>query len=283
VTVTLHPNDAVDLQLHTIYSDGTWQPEELMRYLAAAGFRVAAVTDHDTLDHTAELVELGERQGVHIIPAVEMSTEWEGRLADLLCFAGAFTSDALADIARRTERLQLENTRAVYRELLRRGYAFPRQRTILARQGGEVVRPVDNAMLLVGHDHAPTVAEALALIGDAGYRSVRADLAETVAAAHTSGALAVLAHPGRGEPPFTCYDADLLDALTATIPLDGIEVRYPLHTAAQMADFDAFAGRRGWLRSAGSDSHGPGQRLPIAYPADVARELLERCGVRVGQ
>jgi 3',5'-nucleoside bisphosphate phosphatase len=280
-TITLQPTDSVDLQLHTVHSDGTWWPEELMRYLAGVGFRAAAVTDHDHLEHTAELVELGRGHGVHIIPAVEMSTEWEGQVADLLCFAEAFTDDALAAIARRTERLQLENTRAVHRGLSRRGYTFPHQRSMLARQGGEVVRPIDNATLLVDHDHAPTLADALAIITDAGYHSIRADLGETVAAAHVSGAVAVLAHPGRGEPPFTRYDAELLNGLSATIPLDGIEVHYPLHTAAQVADFDDYAARRGWLRSAGSDSHGPDQRLPVAYPAAVARELLERCGVHV--
>ncbi len=281
MTITLQPGDPIDLQLHTVFSDGEWQPEDLLAYLAGAGFRAVAITDHDHLDHTVELVALGQRVGVHVIPAVEMSTEWEGRLADLLCFAPAFTGDALASIARRTERLQRENTRAVRRELLRRGYVFPNQRAVLARQGGEVVRPVDNATLLVRHGYTATLDEALTLISDAGYHSVHADLGEAVAAAHASGAVALLAHPGRGEPPFTRYDAELLDALSAGIPLDGIEVHYPLHSAAQVAAFDAYAARRGWLRSAGSDSHGPGQRPPIAYPAAAARELLERCGVVV--
>lgn len=283
MTLMLRPDDPVDLQLHTIYSDGEWQPDELLGYLGSAGFRVAAITDHDQLEHTVELSALGQRHGVHVIPAVEMSTEWEGRLADLLCFAPEFTDDALAVIARRTERLQLENTRAVYQELLWRGYAFPRRRDVLARQAGEIVRPIDNATLLVSHNYAPSLAVALALIGDAGYYSVHADLGATVAAAHASGAVAVLAHPGRGEPPFTRYDANLLDALSTAIPLDGIEVRYPLHSVAQVVEYDAYATLHGWLRSAGSDSHGPNQRLPIAYPAAAARDLLERCGVHVAR
>jgi predicted metal-dependent phosphoesterase TrpH len=281
MTLTLDPMDAVDLQLHTVFSDGTWQPDELLAYLGGAGFRAVAITDHDHMEHTAELVALGQRHGVHVIPAVEMSTVWEGRLADLLCFASTFTGDALAALARRTERLQLENTRAVHRELIQRGYTFPNQPVVLARQGGAVVRPVDNATLLVEHGDAPSLADALAMIETAGYYSVRADLRETVAAAHASGAVAVLAHPGRGEPPFTCYDANLLEALSSSISLDGIEVRYPLHSEAQVAVFDAYATRRGWLRGAGSDSHGPSGRLPIPYPAAVARALLERCGVHV--
>jgi hypothetical protein len=283
MALTLRPDDAIDLQLHTVHSDGVWQPGELLGYLAGAGFRAVAITDHDHLEHTAALAALGQRSGVHVIPAVEMSTEWEGRLADLLCFAPAFTGDALAAIARRTARLQLENTRAVHGELRRRGFAFPNQGAVLARQAGAVIRPVDNATLLVSHGYAPTLAAALAMIADAGYISIHADLGETVAAAHASGAVALLAHPGRGEPPFTRYDTALLDALRASIPLDGIEVRYPLHSAAQVAEYEDYAARHGWLQSAGSDSHGPDQRLPIAYPAAVARDLLQRCGIHVAR
>jgi hypothetical protein len=31
---TIAPDDAIDLQMHTLYSDGAWQPDELMDYLA---------------------------------------------------------------------------------------------------------------------------------------------------------------------------------------------------------------------------------------------------------
>jgi 3',5'-nucleoside bisphosphate phosphatase len=268
-------------QLHTIDSDGLWQPDVLLDYLAREGFRVVAITDHDHLDHTAELVTLGVARGVHVIPDVEMTTAWDGRMADLLCFAPACTSDALAAVARDTQRRQLENTRAVYQELLRGGYEFPRQRDTVPLHNGEPTRPIDNAALLVAHGHASSIAVALDMIRDAGYYSIQADLRATVAAAHASGALALIAHPGRRETGFTLYTPDLLDAVSATVPVDGIEVRYPLHTPAQVAEYERYARQRGWLQSAGSDSHARQQRLPIPYPAAAARELLERCGVHV--
>src|SRR5260221_3052465 len=111
--------------------------------------------------------------------------------------------------------------------------------------------------------------------------SIQADLRATVTAAHASGALALIAHPGRREAGFTLYTPDLLDAVSASVPVDGIEVRYPLHTPAQVAEYERYARQRGWLQSAGSDSHARQQRLPIPYPAAAARELLERCGVHV--
>lgn len=279
--LTIGGDDLIDLQTHTIYSDGHWQPAALMAHLAGAGFRVAAVTDHDQMDHIEELVALGAAAGVHIIPAVEVTTTWHGYLAHLLCFAERFTGDALRDLTRATNERQRANTQVVYQELLRQGYAFPRQDEALPERGGVPAHPFDNSRLLRAHGYAKTRAEDLALIRDAGFVSISADLAEAVAAAHASGGMAVLGHPGRRGEEFTAYDAALLDDLRAEVPLDGLEVYYPLHTPEQVRAFEAYTAEHGLLRSAGSDSHGPRQRLPIAYPAKLASDLLARCGVVV--
>ncbi len=62
--------------------------------------------------------------GVHVLPGVEMTTNWRGRSAHLLCYAAEFSGDALGRLARATVANQLANTHAVYEELRRRGYHF---------------------------------------------------------------------------------------------------------------------------------------------------------------
>lgn len=274
------PADArVDLQLHTIYSDGHWRPDELMEYLAVHRFRVAAVTDHDTLAHVDEIRALGEARGVHIIAATEITTSWRGLPAHLLCYAERFEGEALAEVARATEQGQLANSLAVHAELLRRGYTFAHEAEEQA--AGPVVRRIDNARLLVEHGYAGGIAQALEMIRAAGYVQVTAPLAEAVAAAHASGAVAVLAHPGRGGGEIQRYEPERIVAVLAEVPLDGIEVSYPLHTAEQVAAYQALARKHGLLVSAGSDSHSPRQRYPIAYEARQCAALLARCGIEV--
>src|SRR6185312_13202443 len=116
---------------------------------------------------------------------------------------------------------------------------------------------------------------------EAGYRSISAPLAEVFAAAHADGALAILAHPGRGGGEIYRYDIPLLTEMLADIALDGIEARYSTYTEEQVATYSAFAHEHELLVSAGSDSHGPEQRLPVAYPAATCRDLLARFGVVV--
>jgi predicted metal-dependent phosphoesterase TrpH len=282
-TRTLRADDPIDLQLHTIYSDGHWQPEQLFSYLHGEGFRAVSITDHDTLDHVAKLGALGAAQGLIVIPGIEVTTAWRGLSAHLLCYAPRFEGKALAVLVRRTEREQLANTQVVYDELRQRGYTFQRQSDVLRQQGGRVRRPVDNAWLLEAHGYVETRAEGLAMIRDAGYRQILAPLEEAIASAHASGAVAVLAHPGRGGGEISRFDPPLLEELIQAVPLDGIEVWYPLHTEVQVAAYAAFAHEHHLLTSAGSDSHGPEQRPPVKYPAAQCAGLLERVGVTVMQ
>jgi predicted metal-dependent phosphoesterase TrpH len=48
--LVLTPDAAIDLQMHTTYSDGTWTPEQLIAYLVREQFGLGAITDHDRVD-----------------------------------------------------------------------------------------------------------------------------------------------------------------------------------------------------------------------------------------
>jgi predicted metal-dependent phosphoesterase TrpH len=274
-------DDAADLQMHTIYSDGAWQPSELFDYLLAHHFRAVAITDHDTLEHADELVALGAERGIIVLRACEVSTHWRGGRTDLLCFAGELTSDTLANFVRDIERRQYENTLAVHENLLRRGYTFPQMAEELAHQDGKLRRPSDNARLLLRYGYADAHSAALEMIHDAGFVSITEPLAEAVAAAHMSGAVALIAHPGRENDGIQLHSPAVLAEILTAIPIDGAEVLYPLHTPRQVEEFSAFIAERGLLRSAGADSHGPQGRLPIPYPASTCADLLARCGVEI--
>ncbi len=287
---TLSGDAPIDLQLHTVYSDGDWEPVALFDHLAAAGFRLAAVTDHDRMDRLSELTALGAARSVGVVPGVEVTATWHGRVAHLLCYAGPGpTPDAptlppdgaLARLTAATVAGVRANTAAVRAELERRGYAFPRAEEVLAALPDPLARPASNARLLLAHDYVATTGEALALMAEAGYHIISAPLAEAVAAAHADGALALLAHPGRHDAEIPRYPPELLAQVCDEVPLDGIEAYYPRHTPEQTAGYLAFARERGLLVSAGSDSHGPRQRLPIAYPARDVAALLERLGVTI--
>jgi predicted metal-dependent phosphoesterase TrpH len=108
-----------------------------------------------------------------------------------------------------------------------------------------------------------------------------ADMAQTVEAAHRSGAVCLIAHPGRREQNFTFYDADLLDQLRAEIPIDGIEVYHPYHSPEIVKAYLEYVQKHHLLLSTGSDSHSIPGRMPIKHRAEISQRLLERVGVQV--
>ena len=275
---TLAPDAAIDLQLHTTHSDGDWTLDGLLDHVAAAGFGLVAVTDHDRVETVAEVQLLGASRGISVLAAAELSAAWEGQPLDLLCYGfDPARPGPLAAIAATTYRAQLDNFREMYAALQRRGYRFPAAADILGPDNDTPRRLQDLIALLERHGYA---ADLRATLLEAGFRWITADPAAVVEAAHRSGAVCLVGHPGRGGE-FVRLDGAQLDRFRAAVPIDGLEVEHPSHTPEQVALFREYARRHDLLTSAGSDSHGPDGQLPIPYSAATSRALLERVGIHV--
>jgi hypothetical protein len=66
---------AGDLHTHTLHSDGALTVGALARLVSERGLDFAAVTDHNTVSHHAELPAASARHGVTLIPGQEVTTE----------------------------------------------------------------------------------------------------------------------------------------------------------------------------------------------------------------
>ncbi len=270
---------AIDLHLHTTWSDGRWTLGPLLDHLLRERFGLAAISDHDRADTAAAVQQLALEEGLPVLVAVEMTTTWKGEMTDLLCFGFDPEQNALNDLAQDLLRRQRENTREVYENLQRQGYAFSPGAlpAILAKPGSQ--QPHALVAMLKEHGYGLGEPSAGKILMAAGCTFATNDPAAVVEAAQRSGAACLLAHPGRGDG-FVTYDVPLLDQFRQEAPIDGLEVYYPLHTPAQTAMYREYARRHHLLISAGSDSHGPDQP-PIPYRAELSRDLLERLGIQV--
>jgi len=280
--LTLSPDATIDLHMHTTYSDGRWSAQQLIDFLVTEGFELVAVTDHDRVDTIAGIQELAAQQHLPVLAGVEMSTEWHGKMGHVLCYGFDPQQNYLLEITEMVVSRQLQNTYEVNEELRRKGYQFPRQAEVLAENGGKLRRPADNGRLLREHGYAPDWQTAMHIIREAGFYSIMADMATTVDAAHRSGAVCLIAHPGRNERNFTFYDIDMLDQVRTEVPLDGIEVYHPYNSPEMVKAYLEYVRKHNLLLSTGSDSHCIPGRMPIKYRAETSRELLERMGIQVG-
>jgi 3',5'-nucleoside bisphosphate phosphatase len=273
----LSPDASIDLQLHTTFSDGIWLPDQLIDYLVREQFSLVAITDHDRVDTVAVLQQLALERQLPILVAVEMSGSWQGGITDVLCFGFDPAPNALSDLTRDVLQRQQQNTLEVYENLLRKGYTFHQHpealSVILEKPGAQQPKELAALLKSTGEQSAGKI------VWEAGCTFVTNDITAIVEASHRSGAVCLLAHPGR-EDGFVTYDVDLLDQLRQEAPIDGLEVYYPAHTPKQTTMFLEYAQQHNLLISSGSDSHSP-DKPPIKYPAALSRTLLERVGVQI--
>lgn len=145
----------VDLHMHTTYSDGVYTPEQLTQMAVDAGLSVMAISDHDTVaayDGSHRFAA-----GVHVIPAIEISSECDGEDVHILGY-GIDTADAgLQAYCAQFKERRFNRALEIVDRCRSLGYDIDRSGIeATLRQGGTVGRP-HIARLLVAKGYFPDV------------------------------------------------------------------------------------------------------------------------------
>lgn len=70
----------VDLHIHSNKSsDGTYSPCDLVNMARKSGLRAISISDHDTVAAYPEVLICGEKEGIEIIPSMEVTTIYKDR------------------------------------------------------------------------------------------------------------------------------------------------------------------------------------------------------------
>lgn len=271
----------VDLHMHSPVSDGFWTTENLPAAARALDLEVLALTDHDDIAGVPAMTAACAAHGIRVIPAVEVSTHFEGVGYHLLLYNIDLQNEALAGYFAAGRRHYNVMCQQAIAEFARRGKPLDPGRSLQLQ--GDAVKVYHLVAALIEHKYAENMSQAYGMCNEVGvFYNWSLPLAEAISMGQAAGGLSIIAHPGRAEPGFTAATELVLDGMRA-VGLDGIECFHSFHTAANVAFYLTYAQRYGLLIGAGSDSHGPGQspRPLTAWPAVQCRELLERCGVEV--
>lgn len=243
----------IDLHTHTTCSDGNTPPRELVRLAHEAEVDVLAVTDHDTVEALPECVDEGARQGVRIVPGIELSTRFEAKEVHVLGYGFDPGASALRERLTDLHRRRRERVGRICTRLGELGVTLEPEE-VLREAGGKSVgrRHVARALLRKG---------LVGSLEEAFGRYLGADSPAYVPAhemtpreardlVHAHGGLAVLAHPGFLE------DDRLVERLLDEVRFDGIEVFHRYESAVRYRTYLEIALRRNLLITGGSDFHG---------------------------
>jgi predicted metal-dependent phosphoesterase TrpH len=265
-----------DLQSHSTHSDGSLPAAEVVERAADSGVELLALSDHDTVSGVSEALAAGERAGVRVVPAVEISAVDDGapvgRELHILGYdidhTGTLLSERLSEFLADRERRTMRMAGALRelgfeldeRELASRVAAgLPIGRPHLAEAA---LRSPANASRLSeeGIDEIGSFIGAYLTEGRQAFRLRQTPtVAQAIDAIHEAGGVAVWAHPfwDVSEP------GEILDGIERfrAPGIDGVEAFYLTHTREQTELLAERCAALGLLSTGSSDFHGPDNRL----------------------
>ena len=246
-----------DLHCHTRLSNGSMGIEEIIALAKCRGVETIAITDHDCLAGTVRAKIIGERNGVTVIPGVELSAVdgLTGEILHILCY--------LPDFPDRLEGLCHKNSaarkRAAQYMMIKAAQRYP--------VTGEIIKRCATGSTNLYEQH---IMHALIECGvaDSFYGDVYEELfspdsetnilvkpaysevGEVIEAMDAAGGLAVLAHPA------LCADKDALLDRLVEMGINGVEVWCPTADEALVSSLTAYAKKHKLLMTGGSDFRG---------------------------
>ena len=272
--LTIEADTFVDLQTHTHLSDGDWIPEALIDHFVQESFATAAITDHDRVDTMVTIQKIAHERGFPLLVAAEMTTRWQNSLVDILCFGFEANPAPLQQLCDAIQQNQAETCTTVYKNLVNGGHLPQHNEAELTSITTATTSKQPHLLFDLFERHNPALEDPFSIMQKAGHKLCTNPTLAVVEAVHEAGGVALIAHPGRTDG-FATFDSQLLDQFRAEIPIDGIEVYYPRHSAEQVALYKQYANEHDWLISAGSDSHAS-DKPPIKYQASLCKRLLQR-------
>ncbi len=248
----------IDLHLHSSLSDGTDPPGRIAELAAAAGCRALALTDHDTLEGTAEVARRAGELGLTAVPGCELSCSFGGRGAHVLVYwVDPDDSDLGAELVRlRADRV--DRNRALVARLGELGMPISYDEVVAEAHTETSVGRPHVAAVLVRHGAASSIPDAfdrwLARGRPAHVPKARLAMADACALARGAGGVAVLAHPLTLGLSGRQLDAAVAELAAAGFA--GLEARYARYDRHQRAALVRLAQRHGLVATGGSDYHG---------------------------
>lgn len=246
-----------DLHAHSIYSDGTSTPAELISLAKEAGLCAIALTDHNTVSGIPHFLSAAENSGVIAVPGIEVSSDY---LGNELHIVGLFkTLDHLEEVeqyvAAYLERKEQSNI-DLCANLCAAGYEVSYQEIKAATPDGVVNRALIAAELL-RHGYVESIKAAFGTLlskkGGYYHEPQKLDAFEVIGKLQEFGAIPILAHP------FLSLDEAQLHAFLPRAKdagLVGMETDYSTFDAQTTALAHALADQYGLIPSGGSDYHG---------------------------
>ena len=248
----------VDLHVHSTASDGSLSPLKIIERAKEIGLRAVAITDHDTIEGSAEALGYPPLPSLEILPGIEISAHVPSGTMHILGYLLRLDDSSLRQTLKRVQEARANRNIKIVERLQKLGVPIQYHELTAVSGGGQIGRP-HIAQVLVHKGAARSVDEAFKRFlrkGGAAYVSrYRLLPGEAIQMILQAGGVPVLSHP------FTLDvkdEGDLEDLLVDLkgAGLKGMEVYYPEYGPERTTQYERLARRHGLVMTGGTDFHG---------------------------
>lgn len=273
----------VDFHTHTTCSDGTLEPNELVKKAKLIGIEVLAITDHDTICAFREIDDkYADDLDITVIKGVEISVDYP---TDSLHILGYNIKDTETMERVLNELIDYRNKRneLILEKMNKLGFHATMEELRKIAKGDAVGRP-HFARLMVEKGYVGSMNEAFdKYLKDGGIFFVekkRLKPQEAIELIKKTGGIAVLAHPydilsGKNSEEDDMTFLENFIKKLVDYGLDGLEAFYSRHTQNQTIDLIRIANKYDLLITAGSDFHGS-NRESVNLGMNVPYKLIKK-------
>ncbi|MGA2173791.1 MAG: PHP domain-containing protein [Verrucomicrobiota bacterium] len=261
-----------DLHLHTLFSDGTFTPEELAERGRRLGLVAMALTDHDTVEGCGRMGRACASLDIEFIPGTELTAEYDGHEVHLLGYFLEVEHPRLLGEIKKFQTVRQNRIREMASRLNKLGVPLRAESVFELANCHSPGRPhVGRALVLEGL--CSSVDEAFEKYLKKGRPAwvpkYKISALEAMDLIHQAGGLAVLAHPALN------HSDHIIPNLVGQ-GLDGMECFHTRHTADMTEHYLKMAGRLNLAVTGGSDCHGYSKGKPLIGGVKLAAVYLEK-------
>jgi len=247
-----------DLHCHSIASDGSLSPTELVNFAVSQGVDVLALTDHDNTAGIAEAQEIAKQRGLRLIAGVEISVSWGAMTVHILGLGVDPDCQVLQAGLSKLREFRLFRATEIDKRLAKHGinHALEGAKKYAT---GEIIGRTHFAHFLVEQGVCKdfrSVFKNYLTNGKPGHVAGDwARLEDAVAWINAAGGQAVIAHPAR----YRISATKLRNLITEFKSCGGVglEVVSGSHSKSECQMMAKLANDFEMLASCGSDFHGP--------------------------
>lgn len=261
-----------DLHIHSTFSDGSDDVEELIDKVKIAGIDYFSITDHDialsarTIFNSEELKQKIRDNGLTYVTGVEWTCGFMGYGMHILAYDFDPFAPEIIAFEKEIKAILKEKSAFRFKAVEEAGYKLSKE-SMDFLNSRENIRKPNIANCLFNDGYFETYQDAITFLNSIKYpRKYRLDADKVISTLSKIGAKMVWAHSihGIGKKPISFEEVEMLASEMKKFGLAGLECYYSLYNEQEIKKLVEIANKLGLFITCGSDYHGKNKYVKLA-------------------